>query len=475
MIKTLTRVLCLFLAFIGVNASKHSYAQNRTVPQSQAQMQLSFAPVVKQVAPAVVNIYTKRTVTRRVNPFMSDPFFAPFFGGNGLGQRMRKQAESSLGSGVIIDPDGLVVTNAHVIRGADEIKVVLADGRELDAKLALSDEASDLALLRTQSDKPLPSIDLRPSESLEVGDIVLAIGNPFGVGQTVTSGIVSAQGRSSLDINDFNFFIQTDAAINPGNSGGPLVTLDGKVVGINTAIYSRDGGSLGIGFAVPSEMLASVIAAEEQGAMGDDGVIRPWLGVTTQNLTSDIGESLALDTPKGALIKRLHPASPLKKAGIKVGDVITKMNNRIIRDSYEMKFRMATVPLGKSADVTIIRAGKELTVPVKAMAPPDDPPREEARLEGNHILSGVTIANLNPAVGIELGITSGGEEAVVVTNIAGRSSASRFVSVGDIILELNGKEIEDVGDIEKALKRANGQGYSLVINSNGRIQQISVR
>lgn len=206
------------------------------VPQNRAQMQLSFAPVVKQVSPAVVNIYTKRVVTRSYSPFANDPFFSQFFGSSMLGQHMRKQVENSLGSGVIVESAGLAITNAHVIKGAQEIKVVLQDGREFDAELALEDDASDLALLRIAAKgEDLPAVTLKPSETLEVGDLVLAIGNPFGVGQTVTSGIVSAKARSSLNINDFNFFIQTDAAINPGNSGGALVALDGSVVGINSA------------------------------------------------------------------------------------------------------------------------------------------------------------------------------------------------------------------------------------------------
>ena len=453
-----------------------AYAQDRQVPQSKEQMQLSFAPVVKQVAPAVVNIYTKRTVTRSFSPFASDPFFSQFFGGSMFGQRMQKQAESSLGSGVIIDPSGLVATNAHVIRGADEIQVVLADGRELDATLALADDASDLALLRVENDAPLPSVSVEPSESLEVGDIVLAIGNPFGVGQTVTSGIVSAQGRSSLNINDFNFFIQTDAAINPGNSGGPLVALDGSVVGINTAIYSRDGGSLGIGFAVPTEMLATIVAAEKAGQSGDRGIVRPWLGVTAQSVTSDIGESLSLNAPRGAIISKLHPASPLKKAGIRVGDVVTRVSGREIRDPGEMKFRMATVPLGEKAEIIVTRQGKNEIFQVEAIRPPEDPPREETKMEGRNILNGATLANLNPAVAVELGITNyDTEEAVVVLDAPRGSQASRILNAGDIILELNGREIEDVGDIEKALKRGNGQGLSLTINSNGRIQQIRLR
>ena len=282
-----------------------------------------------------------------------------------------------------------------------------------------------------------------------------------------------------MDINDFNFFIQTDAAINPGNSGGALVTLDGKLVGINTAIYSRDGGSLGIGFAIPSEMLSSVIAAEERGAMGEGGVTRPWLGVTTQNISNDIGESLALDTPQGALINKLHPASPLKKAGIKVGDVIVKMNDHKIRDSFEMKFRMATVPMSERANITILRAGKEMVFRVKAIPPPEDPPREETKLEGAHILNGATVANLNPALENELDIQSEEKEAVVILEAPRGSYASRVVTKGDIILEVNGKKIEDVDDIKKSLSRTNGntgaQGWSLIINSGGQVKQISVR
>lgn len=463
------RIFALLLAFLPL--SLHAQAQ---VPQSREQVRLSFAPVVKTVAPAVVNIYTKRTVSKSVShPFFNDPLFSQFFGGGAFGQRMRKQAESSLGSGVIIQSDGLVVTNAHVVKGADEITVVLNDGREFDAKLALSDQASDLALLRIDVEgQEIPHAPLRPSETLEVGDLVLAIGNPFGVGQTVTSGIISAQGRSSLDINDFNFFIQTDAAINPGNSGGALVTLDGGVVGINTAIYSRDGGSLGIGFAIPSEMVASVIAAEEAGSMGEDGVVRPWLGVTAQGVTQDIADSLGLEKPRGALIASLHSASPLKKAGLKVGDVVLSFNGKAIRDPSEMKFRMATVPIGDTAKVEVARQGKRKSYDVVAIAAPDDPPRDATKFTGRHYLQGATIANLNPAVANELGL-AGEESGVVVMDVERGGYARRVVGIGDILLEINGVTIEKVGDVKKGMKAA--QGLSLVVKSNGRVRRVVVR
>ncbi|MCB1531906.1 MAG: Do family serine endopeptidase [Alphaproteobacteria bacterium] len=443
------------------------------VPQSQSEVKLSFAPVVKAVAPAVVNIYTKRTVVQSaVNPFFRDPFFSQFFGNNVPGQRMRKQAESSLGSGVIIEADGLVVTNAHVVKGAEEITVGLNDGREFEAELVLVDAPSDLALLRIDpAGEALPFASLRPSESLEVGDLVLAIGNPFGVGQTVTSGIVSAQGRSSLNINDFNFFIQTDAAINPGNSGGALVTLDGGVVGINTAIYSRNGGSLGIGFAIPSEMVASVIAAEKAGSNGASGIARPWLGVTAQGVTQDIADSLDLKTPRGALISHLHSASPLKAAGIQVGDVVLSLNDKEVRSPSEMKFRMATVPLGDEATMLVERKGKSKSYKVKAMAPPDSPPRSAITLSGQHYLSGATIANINPAVAVELGLSE--EEGVVVMALAAGSPAARILNPGDIVLDINGAEIKAPKDVEKAAQAA--RSLSVIVKTNGRTRRVFIR
>lgn len=451
-------------------------AQERTAPTSQKQIQLSFAPVVKQTAPAVVNVYTKRTVSKRyAHPFAGDPFFAPFFRNDLFSGRTKQQIESALGSGVIVDAEGLVVTNAHVIREADEITIVLSDGREFAASLLIKDDASDLALLRAETETDLPFAPLKPSESLEVGDLVLAIGNPFGVGQTVTSGIISAQGRSSLDINDFNFFIQTDAAINPGNSGGALVTLDGGVVGINTAIYSRSGGSLGIGFAIPSEMVASVIAAAKAGQTAQGSIIRPWLGVTAQSVSADIAESLGLKHPKGALISALHSVSPLKKAGVKVSDVILSVNGKAIRDASEMKFRMATVPLGQKATVEISRQGKSIIAEAEAIAPPEIPPRKTETLEGRHALNGVTIANINPALSVELGLDSDQEQGVVVTDVSRGTYATRFVSKGAILLEINGREIEDVRDARLALRAADTQGLSLTIKTGERVQRLTIR
>jgi Do/DeqQ family serine protease len=451
-------------------------AQERTVPETAAQVQLSFSPLVKKTAPAVVNIYTKRTVSKFVrSPMASDPFFAPFFRNDVFGGQMRDQVENSLGSGVIVAPDGLVVTNYHVAGKADEIMVVLSDGREFAARLALADQASDLALLRIDTKgEVFPFVNLKPSESLEVGDLVLAIGNPFGVGQTVTSGIVSAKGRSSLNISDFNFFIQTDAAINPGNSGGPLVALDGGVVGINSAIFSKDGGSLGIGFSIPSEMVAFVIAAEKAGATGQTGIVRPWMGVSVQNVTSDIAASLGLKKPQGALIGALHSASPLKKAGIKVGDLVSSINGHKLQDASEMKFRMATVAIGQTAKVEIVRLGQSQIFDVQAIAPPDAPPRDVVKIGGQNLFSGASVVNMNPAVAHELDLPEQ-EGAVVVLDVERASPAARLLVRGDVLLEINSIKIKTSRDVEKALKAGDGLSLYLVKNSGGRVQKIVIR
>ncbi len=450
----------------------------RTVPESRTQITLSYAPVVREVAPAVVNIYTSRTVTRQVSPFMNDPFFEQFFGRSfgGFGAMPRQRVESALGSGVIVDAAGYAVTNAHVIAGAEEIIVGLSDGREFEAEIVVIDEPSDLAILKIDpAGETLPAVDLKPSESMEVGDLVLAIGNPFGVGQTVTGGIISAQARSTLNINDYNFFIQTDAAINPGNSGGPLVAMDGKVIGINTAIYSRSGGHMGIGFAIPSEMVATVVAAAQAGqTVAGRGIIRPWLGVSVQKVTADIADSLAIDTPRGVLVSGLHRASPAKKAGLRVGDIVLSVNGRTIREPEEMKFRMATIPLGGKAQFDVLRAGQSRLVTVTAIAPPDDPPRHETTLDGNHILHGVRVANINPAVAVELGLRE--ESGVVVMDVARQSQASRFVRPGDIILDVMDHSVARVADLEKALRQGSGaQGWHLTLSRNGRRQQIMMR
>lgn len=464
--------LALLVFFFAYNA--HAQEPIVTVPQSDGQVKLSFAPLVKKVAPAVVNIYTRRSLAKAYRaPFMDDPFFGQLFNHEFFGG-IRKQLESALGSGVIVSEDGLIVTNAHVVQHAEEIIIAMSDGTEYDARIVLADEASDLALLRVnRNDVSLPFVKLKPSASLEVGDLVLAIGNPFGVGQTVTSGIVSAQGRSTLDINDYNFFIQTDAAINPGNSGGALVSMDGGVVGINTAIYSRSGGSLGIGFAIPSEMVASVIAAELSGQKGVKGIVRPWFGVESQNVTKEIAEAFGLKQAGGALISELHSASPLKKAGAEVGDIITSVNKSRVKSAAELKFRLATVLIGQSAKVEITRKGKPVIITLTAVAPPNIPPRNEIVLQGQHPLNGFVVANLNPAVSVELGL-KGEESGVVIIRTPQNFGFFRVLEAGDILLDVNGRKIEDPRDVEIGMKNSNPRTATLTIRRNGRTSRLVV-
>src|SRR5437867_4100406 len=324
------RFLSFAAAFIGLltafSASDGASAQDRRVPSSAADIRLSYAPIVQRVQPAVVNVYAAKTVQTR-NPLVADPIFRRFFGVPG---QQPEQMQRSLGSGVMVDPSGLVVTNNHVIEGADQVKVSLSDKREFEAEIVLKDSRTDLAVLRLKDSKEkFPTLDFANSDELLVGDVVLAIGNPFGVGQTVTHGIVSALARTQVGITDYQFFIQTDAAINPGNSGGALVDMTGKLAGINTAIFSRSGGSQGIGFAIPANMVRVVVASAKSGGKA---VRRPWLGAKLQAVTPEIAETLGLKLPNGALIANVAPNRPAARAGLKPSDLIVAVEGQSIDD-----------------------------------------------------------------------------------------------------------------------------------------------
>ena len=414
----------------------------KELPESREQIQLSYAPLVKEAAPAVVNVYSKRVVQER-SPIMSDPFFRRFFGDGSFGMP-RERVQSSLGSGVIVRDDGVVVTNNHVIKGGDQFTIVLSDRREFDAKLIVADEKTDLAVLQIDpGNEKLPALRFRDSDELEVGDIVLAIGNPFGVGQTVTSGIVSALARTQVGVADFQSFIQTDAAINPGNSGGALITLDGGLVGINTAIFTRGGGSIGIGFAIPSELVESVVNAAVTGGE----VVRPWLGADTQRVTAEIADSIGLDRPRGVLVTRVHPKSPAGKAGIKKGDVITSVAGREVFDPEGLQYRIATQDADATVETELRRRGDLQTVAVKLAPAPEDPPRNIQFIEGDNPVSGATIASLSPAFAEEIGV-SPWQEGVIITKIERRSIAAQLrMRPRDIILEVNGQKTATVSDL----------------------------
>lgn len=439
------------------------------VPESRAGLALSFAPVVEKTAPAVVNIYAKRMVRQRANPLLDDPFFRRFFGDR-FGGRQRQQEVPSLGSGVIVDPEGLVVTNAHVIEGADEITVVLNDRREFDAEVKLFDPETDLAVLQIR--KPgqrLPFLQYRDADTLKVGDLVLAIGNPFGVGQTVTSGIVSGLARSRVtDRGGPQSFIQTDAAINPGNSGGALVTLDGRLAGINTAIFTRSGGSHGVGFAIPSNLVEAVV----EGARTGRGIVRAWIGMTGQELTSDIADGLGLDRPAGVLVADIHPGGPAERAGIRSGDVVVSFDGRQVISPSDFQFRLATRKVGEQVPLGLWRRGTTVGVKLPLEVAPEDPPRNVQALTSLHPLQGAVIANLSPALAEEIDYI-GLAQGVIVLRVARGSQAGRFgIRPGDVLAEINGQRVQRVQDVENMLlevpkswvinmRRANGTAYQI--------------
>ncbi len=427
------------------------------VPEDREQMHLTFAPLVKKAAPAVVNIYTSRVVEerRRLSPFFDDPFFRQFFG-DAFRFRgpVQKRIENALGSGVVVSPDGLVVTSYHVIKGSDEIKVVLADRREFKAQIVSADERTDLAVLRIDpGGEDFSHLPFGDSDSLEVGDLVLAIGNPFGVGQTVTSGIVSALARTSVGVTDYNFFIQTDAAINPGNSGGALIDMEGSLVGINTAIFSKSGGSHGIGFAIPVNMVKAVVRSAEAGV----GVVRPWLGASGQAVTADIADSLDLPRPQGVLINVVRKGGPADEAGLRIGDVVIAVDGKEVKDIGAMRFRLATLPVGGKARLLIIRDGAAETLEVDLIAPPEDPPRDISTLHGAHPLEGATVANLSPAFNLELNLDDL-LKGVFLLELRRGSTAHRLdFNPGDIILTVNGAEVESVAHLKSLFARGEGR------------------
>jgi Do/DeqQ family serine protease len=449
----------------GLSGSvNNACAQDRRLPASAAELRLSYAPIVQRVQPAVVNVYAAKVVQDR-NPLLDDPIFRRFFGVPG---QQPEQMQRSLGSGVMVDPSGLVVTNVHVIEGADEVKVSLSDKREFEAEIVLKDPRSDLAVLRLKgAHERFPTLDFANSDELMVGDIVLAIGNPFGVGQTVTHGIISALARTQVGITDYQFFIQTDAAINPGNSGGALVDMTGKLAGINTAIFSRSGGSQGIGFAIPANMVRVVVASAKGGGKA---VKRPWLGAKLQAVTPDIAETLGLRLPTGALVAGVVASSPAARAGLKPSDLIVAIDGQAVEDPNAFDYHFATRPIGGSSEIDVQRAGKavKLTVPLET-AP--DTGRNEIVLTGRSPLQGAKVANISPAVADELHLDAD-TEGVVVTDLAdGGTAASVGFQKGDIITVVNSQKIARTSDLEKAT-RESARVWRITLVRGG--QQINV-
>ena len=413
------------------------------VPKTSSDIKLSFAPLVKKVAQSVVNISTQRTINSRVvSPLFDDPFFRRFFGENiPWGNSQRRRVENSLGSGVVISSDGIIVTNHHVIAGAEKIKIILSDRREFEAEILGSDKRTDLAILRVKSHRsPFSYIKFFNSDDVEVGDLVLAIGNPFGLGQTVTSGIVSAVARTNVGIGNLNFFIQTDASINPGNSGGALISSDGRLIGINTAIYSKGGGSVGIGFAVPSNMVQAVLNSVTKFGR----FVTPWLGAQGQSINSEIAESLKLDRPIGVLITAVHDQGPAKISGLRVGDVMISIDAKPIYNIEGLKFRLAMKELGSSVSLGILRGGKSFKVDFLVKIPPLFPDPSLTSIKGSNPLDGAIVANLSPALAQEVGLNLFAEGVVIKSMISGSVAEKLGFRINDVIKSIGGVEIESV-------------------------------
>jgi Do/DeqQ family serine protease len=441
-------------------------AQERRVPASPTELRLSYAPVVQKAAPSVVNVYAAKVVENR-NPMMDDPFFRRFFGG-GPGGTPREQVQRSLGSGVIVDASGLIMTNNHVIEGATEVKVSLADKREFEAEIVLKDARTDLAVLRVKDGRErFAAIELGNSDELQVGDVVMAIGNPFGVGQTVTHGIVSALARTQVGISDFQFFIQTDAAINPGNSGGALVDLSGRLIGLNTAIFSRSGGSQGIGFAIPVNMVKVVLASAKTGGTT---VKRPWLGAKLQAVTPEIADSLGLKRPVGALVATVTEKSPAARGGLKTGDLIVAIDGQTVDDQNAFDYRFATKALGGNAQLGIVRAGKETKLNVALEAAPETP-RDELVIKARSPFMGVKVANISPALADELHLDASAEGVIVLEVADGSLAQNLGFRRGDVIAAVNNEKIERTRDLERAAKDS-VRRWTITIVRGG--QQISV-
>ncbi|WP_210484355.1 Do family serine endopeptidase [Microvirga antarctica] len=442
--------------------ASHAQDQSRAVPESKAQVQLSFAPIVRETAGAVVNVYATRS-ERRQNAGMED-FFRRFFGEGGPSVPPGR-SQSSLGSGVIVDASGLVITNNHVIENMTEVKVALADRREFEAEIVLRDPRTDLAVLRMKNASDLQVLQLGDSEALQVGDLVLAVGNPFGVGQTVTQGIVSALARTQVGVSDYQFFIQTDAAINPGNSGGGLIDMNGRLVGINTAIFSKSGGNVGLGFAIPSSM-ARVVLNSAKG--GSPKVVRPWLGARLQSVDGEIATSLGLSRPTGVMVTSVYDKGPAAEAGLKRGDAILAVDGQAVDNPDAFGYRFTLKGTQGQTPLTLLRDGKRLELRVSLLPPPERPARDPVVIRARSPLAGATLVNLSPAVAEEFQVDVA-EDGVIVSDVDERGvAASVGFQKGDQIVAINGDRLTSTKDAERLVARG-GTYWEMTINRGGRV------
>jgi Do/DeqQ family serine protease len=446
-------------------------AQDRQVPPSRDTLQYSYSPIVRKAAPAVVNVYVRSRVRTSASPFANDPFFQRFFGRGGGFGLPRERIQSSLGSGVIISADGVIVTNTHVVKGGTDtqIRVALSDKREYDARIVAQDERTDLAVLKIEKGgNDFPFLQFADSDKLEVGDVVLAIGNPFGVGQTVTSGIISALARTEMAQSDTQVFLQTDAAINPGNSGGALVDMDGKLAGINTMIFSQSGGSVGIGFAIPSNLVRLVA----DNAVAGRKIERPWLGAQLETVTREMATQLGLERVSGAVVVRLTNNGPAAKAGLQLGDVIVSVDSFEVGDSHSVHYRLTTRGIGNNSRLHVIRERRPMTVDV-ALLPAPKPGKDDVRnLSGNHPFDGARVSNILPSVADEFNLDE--TDGVVIIAVRSGGVAARLdFQPGDIIVQIGNDKITDVVALDE-LTRTSQRMWSVTIKRAGRLMKLQM-
>ncbi|HEY2357390.1 MAG TPA: Do family serine endopeptidase [Phenylobacterium sp.] len=452
------RVLIPTLALLAGSALSSAVPAQpapRIVPTSAIGMKQSFAPVVKRAAPAVVNISSKRMVRQQVDPFWQ------LFGAGAP----RNRIEGSLGSGVIVRADGVIVTNNHVVENGQEITVALADRREFPAHILLADPRTDLAVLKIDlpAGEKLPVLSIGDHVDSEVGDLVLAIGDPFGVGQTVTNGIISALNRTADPNGDAGAYIQTDAAINPGNSGGALVSMDGELIGVNSFILSRSGTSSGVGFAIPAAVVRRVV---ETAMGGGHTVVRPWLGARLQSVTPDVAKTMGLSRPNGALVADVWPGGASARAGLKQGDLVTSVDGAPVVDAAGLNYAVANHRPGEAMKVGVRRGGAEQTLTVQAEAAPATPARDERLIAGRNPFDGATVVNLSPAVAEEVGLDPFHAGVLVIKTGAG-AAQQIGVQAGDIIRAVNGRDIKSVHDLTSAVG-APAPVWQVTIERNGR-------
>jgi serine protease Do len=422
-------------------------------------LNVSLSEVAEGVKPSVVNISTKKTVSLKDHPFgefFNDPLFKRFFGDKfHQFEGRRKFQTPSLGSGVIVTDDGYILTNNHVVQDVEEIKVVLHDKQEFEGKVIGTDPKSDLAIVKVAAEG-LPAIKMGTSDSLKVGELVIAIGNPFGLGNTITMGIVSAVGRSNVGIAEYEDFIQTDAAINPGNSGGALVNIRGELVGINTAIFSTSGGYMGIGFAIPSDMAKTIM----QSIITYGKVVRGWLGVTIQNVTADLAKHFDIEEEKGALVTNVLKDTPAEKAGLKRGDVIIEFNGKSVKDSTDLRNQVAGTLPDTAVKIKLIREGEFVVLDATIGEQPSKMAGVRSTYE--NVLAGVHVQNLTPDIKQKLDIP---EKAagVIITNIEGDSPALENLKRNDIIQEINKKDIKDTEDFKEMASKIDSKESALIL------------